>query len=220
MGDTVRVDKTITNNELLNASFNAFAATKQGRKFLSQYASKGQTIDGHTFKKDGKYSKKGIDLNYKAESLPKGQGGETRNSYVEGSRAQISVVVNSNYYEKTESGLINESFGKVITFFHESFIHADLDTKDFLDNKRFDHSNISQNVKNAAAYTAHHQHYQVLMDYMKNGYSNSLWPGEAFNGLKDLNEVLKVFPTDQALLNEMWNYSGGIQLDNNGKVKH
>ncbi|MBS1666283.1 MAG: hypothetical protein JST58_02800 [Bacteroidetes bacterium] len=221
LGDTVRVDKTITDNKLLNSSFNAFAATKEGRKFLSKYAAKGQTIDGYTFKKDGKFSKKGIDVNYNAQSFEKSKGGETTKSIDAGGRAQINVSVNSNFYEKTTQGLVNEAFGKIGTLFHESFIHVDLSTKDFLDNKQFDNSNIGQDVKNAAGYTAHYQHYQVLMDYMKNGYNtNNLWPGAAFNGLKQLNDILKVFPTDQKLLNDMWDYSGGIQLDENGKVKH
>jgi RHS repeat-associated protein len=214
LGDTVRVDKSITGDKLLNSSFNAFAATKAGRKFLSNYAAKGQTIGGHTYKKDGKYSKQGVDVNYDAKSFDKNKGGETTKSVDESGRAQINVSVNSNFYEKTTNGLVSEAFGKVGTLFHESFIHVDLNTKDFLDNKKFDYSNIGADVKKAAGIPAHYQHYQVLMDFMKNGYNTgNLWPGAAFEGMKQLNDILKVFPTDQKMLNDMWDYSGGVKLD-------
>jgi RHS repeat-associated protein len=220
LGDTVRVDESITGNKLLNSSFNAFSSTKAGRKFLSNYAAKGQTIGGHKFKKEGKYSKQGIDVNYDAKSFEKNKSGETTRTIDDAGRGQINVSVNSNFYEKTSSGLVGEAFGKVGTLFHESFIHVDLSTKDYLDNKQFDYSNISQAVKNAAVYPEHYQHYQVLMDYMKNGYnSNNLWPGAAFNGMKQLNDILKVYSSEQSMLNEMWNYNGGIQLDENGNVK-
>lgn len=221
LGDTVRVDETITGNKLLNSSFNAFAATKEGRKFLAKYAAKGQIIGGHTYKKEGKYSKQGVDVNYNAHSFKDPDYGGYTGRFVDGyGRGQINVTINSDFDSKTTEGLVKEAFGKVSTLFHESFIHADLSTKDYLDNKKFDYSNISDAVKKAAVYEPHYQHYQVLIDYMKNGYNTgNLWPGAAFNGMKQLNDILKVFPSDQTMLNEIWDYSGGIQLDENGKVK-
>jgi RHS repeat-associated protein len=221
LGDTVHVDKTITENRPLNNAFNAFANTKQGNKFLSNYAAKGQSIGGSTFNKDGKYSKKGVDLNYNSQSFEKSKGGETSTAIDIFGRAQINVSINSGIYEKTTLGLNTEIFDKVGTLFHESFIHVDISTKDFLDNNKFDNSNIGKNVKNIAGYGVHYQHYKVLIDYINQGYkTNNLWPGTAFSGLKQLNDFLKIFASDQKLLNDMWNYNGGIQLDENGKHKH
>lgn len=214
LGDTVRVDNSITGNKLLNSSFNAYARTKEGRKFLANYAAKGQTIGGHTFKKDGKYSKQGVDLNYNAQSFDKDKGGETSKSVDASGRGQITVSVNSNFYEKTVNGLVGEAVGKIGTFFHESFIHADLHTKDFLDNKKFDYSNISSSVKNAVGDSRHYHHYKVLQEFVNKGYnSGNLWPLNAFNGMKEINDALKVYKSDQEMLNEMWNYNGGIELD-------
>lgn len=221
LGDTIRVDNSITGNKLLNSSFNAFARTKEGRKYLSKYASKNQTIGGQTFKKDGKYSKKGIDLNYNAKSFDKDKGGETTKSIDAGGRGQITISVNSNFYEKTTDGLVNEAVSKIGTLFHESFIHGSLHTADFLDNKKFDYSNINSDVKNAVGDSRHYHHYKVLKDYVNKGYnSGNLWPLNAFNGMKEINDKLKVFPSDQALLIDMWNYDGNIELDENGNKKN
>ena len=68
-GDSIRVSSSITDNKLLNNSFNDFASTKAGRRFLSKYAAAGQTIGGYTFKENGKFSSKGIDINYSAANL-------------------------------------------------------------------------------------------------------------------------------------------------------
>ncbi len=219
-GDTVRVDNSITGNKLLNSSFNAFSRTKEGRKFLANYAAKGQAIGGHTFKKDGKYSKQGVDLNYNSKSFDKDKGGETSKSIDAAGRGQITVSVNSNFYEKTANGLVGEAVGKIGTLFHESFIHADLHTNDFLDNKQFDYSNIGSSVKNAAGDSRHYHHYKVLQDFVNKGYnSGNLWPHNAFNGMKEINDALKVYKSDQEMINQMWNYDGGVELDETGKKK-
>lgn len=220
-GDTVIVDKSITENKALNSSFNLFSATKVGRKFLANYASKGQVINGITYKKDGKYSKKGIDLIYNAKDMSRPQG-FTHPSIGDDGRAKISITVSSYFGSpKTKQEALNTIFSKTGTFFHESFIHADLFAKDFLDNKQFDYTNIPQNVKDAAVYSEHYQHYKVLMGYMKNGYNtDNLFPKEAFDGMKQINDILKVFPADQQMLADMWDYNGGVQLDGNGKKKN
>jgi len=50
-------------------AFNSFAQSKEGIAFLSNFASKGQTIAGHKYKEAGKFDKNDTDLKF---------GGETR----------------------------------------------------------------------------------------------------------------------------------------------
>lgn len=215
-GDSIRVSSSITDNKLLNNSFNDFASTKAGRRFLSKYAAAGQTIGGHTFKENGKFSSKGIDINYSAANLSDGTRGETSTS-IDNGRGQIDISINSN--NVTGSSSFNrESFSKTTTLFHESFIHGDLFTRDYLDDKLFNYSNISAEAKRDAVYPSHYQHFQVLYDYRDRGYNNgNLWPLEGFNGLKELNSSRKIFTTDGRIIQSMWNYSGGVKLDEYGQ---
>jgi RHS repeat-associated protein len=220
LGDTARVDKSITENKTLNAAFNQFASTKAGIKFLSRYAAKGQTIAGHTYKKDGKYSKGGADINYSAQSFSKTKGGETTTAIDGSGRGQVNVSLNSDLYssEKSSIGLISKAAG---SFFHESFIHGDLHGQDFLDNRSFDYSNISNDVKAAAQYDKdHYHHFKVLMDYTSKGYnSGNLWPLSAYNGMRELNSGLGIRASDQSVISEMWDYKGGISVDEEGNAK-
>jgi len=52
-------------NQSLVDAFEFFAASDEGRKFLADYAKKGQTIGGYTFKENGKYHNKGGNLLFK-----------------------------------------------------------------------------------------------------------------------------------------------------------
>lgn len=55
-------------------------------------------------------------------------------------------------------------FSRTITAFHETFIHADLSAKDYMDNKKFDNSNIPYNQK---VFETQWQHTHVLYDNEK-----------------------------------------------------
>jgi RHS repeat-associated protein len=223
-GDSVIVSTSITGNKLLNSTFNAFAGTKAGRAFLANYAAKGQTIGGYTFEEDGKYSKKGVDLTYNAAALDDGENGSTHTSVKENGRAAIDVTINSEFEQTnqtTSRQLIGQMMDKAITLFHESTIHADLHTKDFLDDKNFNYSNISNDVKNIRGLSRNmFQHYQVLMDFQNKGYNSSnLFPGKAFEGIKQMNNGLKVYSSDGQIIQRMWDYNGGVELDENGNQR-
>lgn len=214
LGDTIRVDQSITGNKTLHGAFNQFASTKAGIKFLSKYAAKGQTIAGHTYKKEGKYSKGGADINYSAKSIKSGASGETTGAIDNNGRGQVNVSLNSDIFnsEKTSLKLVAEGSG---SFFHESFIHGDLRGQDFMDNKKFDFSNISDEVKKAAGgMENHYHHYKVLLDVNSKGYNNNnLWPSAALDGIREVNSGLGIKQTDQEINKEMWNYRGGIILE-------
>jgi RHS repeat-associated protein len=218
-GDSVGVSKSITQNKDLNKAFNAFAATKAGLRFLAKYAAKGQTIGGHTFTKSGKYNDKGIDLNYGAANLANThEGGETSASIGANGRAEINVTLNTQTREDVGiKSSADDIFDKASSFIHESFIHADLDTKDYLDNGKFDNSNIDPSIKYSAD-PRQWQHSQVYNNYIRTGSYNigRMWPDQAYDTLQEINQKNQNGRTPQQVVNLLWNYSGGVKLDNNG----
>ena len=85
-----------------------------------------------------------------------------------------------------------------------------MDTKDFLDNGKLDYSNISAETKRATTYSGHYQHYQVLLNDVRNGANNTgLWPGAALQGLQQVNKNLNLNRTTENIKYIMWNYNGG-----------
>lgn len=212
-GDSVGVSKTITQNKVLNKAFNDFASTKAGRKFLAKYAAKGQTIGGYMFAKSGKYNNKGIDINYSAANLnDKNWGGKTTTSIAENGRAEIDVTVNT----QTRTGIkstADDIFDKSSSFIHESFIHGDMDTKDFLDNGKFDNSNIDPDIKNTL-YERDWQHEQVERNYRKTGIYNigRSWPDQGYDAMQEINQKNQGGRTPRQIINMLWNYEGGPNL--------
>ncbi|GGG19023.1 DUF6443 domain-containing protein [Pontibacter amylolyticus] len=224
-GDSIGVHSSISSDFVLNRAFNHFASSKVGRAFLSQYAKKGQTIAGYTFTEDGQYHKDGIHLNYEAKLVEddevwKDRGKDSRGSTnAEGNT--ITVFVNSYSKVNSQDGSTYDwspsldrtsvatakqmgrgIFSRTMTFFHESFIHADLFAKDYQDNGLFDYSNISSRFKTPGL-KEHWQHFQVL--YNKD---NSLWPGGAKRGLIEVNSGYQYYSNEQ-ISKMIWDYNGG-----------
>jgi hypothetical protein len=101
---------------------------------------------------------------------------------------------------------------KVITFFHESFIHVDLYTQDFLDNGKFDYSNIPREVKEYTNFymgksnaTQQYHHEYVKSDINK----SILCPSAASRGIIEVNSSLGLKYKDQNIQTMMWNFNGG-----------
>ncbi|TRZ76102.1 MAG: RHS repeat-associated core domain-containing protein [Bacteroidetes bacterium] len=215
-GDSLAIDKKIFSNKALNEGFEIFANSKEGRAFLSQYAKKGQTLYGHTFTDDGKFDSKGINMAYTAIN-GRTESGKTEHELTS-SGATISVEMNIN---KAKDASAENIFNIVETYSHESFIHGDLDTKDFLDNGHFDNSNISSEVKTfSQGYDGNYQHYKVFLDFNKNGYhTTNQWPVKGYFVLQQANDILKLNKTPQQIIQKMWNYQGGAVIDPNGIIK-
>ncbi|PWJ93333.1 hypothetical protein BC749_11620 [Flavobacterium araucananum] len=214
-GDSISVDKSITQNWALNKVMTLFAGTKAGRKFLSQFASKGQTVFGQTFDKDGKYDKAGLNLEFTSyREEDENDRGETGND------AENTITVGINSFEGVASqddksynydnpnavtsakNMSRWIMSRTITAFHESFIHADLFAKDYMDNKKFDSSNILYKPK---GYESHWQHSQVLYN---NG-NNTSWPTDGVSGIKEVNSTFGRFYTSGQLDKMVWKYNGG-----------
>ena len=224
-GDSISVNQTVANDFVLNKAFELFANSKEGRNFLVNYASKGQVIAGNTYTKDGKYHKEGINLAYTTfESSDPGNKGKT----VFSDNGTITVAVNSlQKVDMEEEGIYNWSsyftsmqtanqmtygvLSRNMTFFHESFIHADLFTSDYLDDKKFNYSNIPSNIKqyadNRFSFSPTTQYHHM---YVRNGLSgSSLWPISAYRGIIEVNSKFGRKYTNSELKTMMWNYNGG-----------
>ena len=226
-GDSIIISQAFADNWETNHAFESFANTKQGQKQLGKYAAKGQTIAGHTYSKDGKYHKKGIDLGFNVEKAnDSGHGGETgtnadKNTGDVSGRLRIDVTVNSDEIRNNGNEVININpdasptsaagaiqvkkmvFDRAMTIFHETFIHAELFSQDYLDNNKIDYSNLRPEVK-VPGYKSHWQHSQVYHNGM-----NQLWPGEAQRGLIEVNRMWNTGYSAEEILKQIWNYNGG-----------
>jgi RHS repeat-associated protein len=220
-GDSISVNKSVTKNWELNYAFTLFAGTKAGRKFLSQFAHKGQTIFGQTFNESGKYDTAGLNLNFDTYREEESKWGEPANGKT-GDDGENTITVEINTYERVNAqddkvydyrsqnsvtsakNMSRWVFSRTMTIFHETFLHADLSAKDFMNNGKFDNSNIPYKPSGAQK---HWQHSHVLYN---NG-NNSSWPTDAYNGIQEANSKFGRFYTSGQLQKMMWNYQGGKQ---------
>src|SRR5690554_3074589 len=129
-----------TSNQNVVEAWEFFASSKIGINFLKDFAKAGQTIGGHTYTRDGKYHKKGINLvlgtgacttEYNKRNLLTASGLTESIIRPDGS---LDIIIDiENIYGKTANNLS--------TFLHEFFIHALTSADDFFDNKKLDFSN-------------------------------------------------------------------------------
>jgi hypothetical protein len=215
LGDTIGINTSIYQNETKNAAMKAFVTSKEGKEFLKDYAKKGQTLYGETFTEDGKYHKKGINLNYSFDTNSK-KGGEARAKVLTQSGRPIGADINITL-GTISTGSGDNIWNSTKTIFHESLIHAKFNAADFLDDRTLNYSNISKEAKEAAMRNERHfHHYQEVLDYYKheyiNGYTKStrLWPGKAYQVLIGLNNERSVGLTSDQIKEAMWDYNGGF----------
>jgi RHS repeat-associated protein len=212
-GDSIGVGKMSAEQ---TKAMEQFAKTKQGKNFLAQYAKKGQTIFGVTFSKQGKYDKQGINITYATA------GGSTGSEAGAKQNTQGGVDINVSVAQEG-FGFSNKTLSLVKAITHESFIHADLFTKDWLDNKKLDNSNISDWAKNTQGMTnAHIHHLEISKLFYQNQSSQTgLWPAQGLQVLKTASANLGLNNTDNKLKNSMWKFNGSyINIDpQTGTVK-
>jgi RHS repeat-associated protein len=166
-------------------AFNAFARTKGGIAELSKYAKKGQTIAGHTYTGNGKYHNKGIDLSFMGGELSdRTRSGETGVEFNKG-RLNITIAVDPN----TNAGIGS----RVESYIHELFIHADQDSRDYIDNGKIDYSHVYNRLKpyakNGSAYM---QHYQELNKEHRMENKGIPILNEYYKGKKSISDLRKM----------------------------
>jgi hypothetical protein len=205
------------NPELIEA-FEAFAQTKEGQEFIGMYAEKGQTIAGITYDKDGIYHKQGIDLSYTPKNLNKkgldgfGANGNTEKPTLSNDgRWKINININSalntwnndaaqNYENNPRSKTARNAYSadRATTFVHESFIHAELFTKDILDNKKVDYSNIDSDIKKRYGVKSY-QHYQTRKN-------DSYYYNKGWNANISIHNKFSTGKSKEQIWNEMWEH--------------
>jgi RHS repeat-associated protein len=186
-----------------------FAKTKQGKKFLSNYAKKGQTVFGVTFDKQGKYDKEGINIGYTtAEGLTGSNTDVKKNS-----QGGIDITVE---IAKEGFGFSTKGLNLVKSIAHESFIHGNMYTKDWLDDKEINYSILSDLSKkglSASQLRLHGHHIEASRSYYQNPNSlNSLWPSQGLSILKTVSSILGISVTDNQIKSVMWNFNGSYLI--------
>lgn len=224
--EDIIIGKSLTDNFTTNQAFNTFAKTKEGVAFLSDYAKKGDVIAGHTYTEDGKYHKQGIDLVFEGKDI----GGSTR-GYTEtsmnGDRANITFTINTNSKVGSQDGntydmgvldqpysqantdiAVKGILSRTMTVFHETFIHGYSATKDFLDDKSFNNSNIDNSIKKS--YSTHKNHWDHIQIQIGSDRGSQLFNTKGLNGIKSANSMWssgKHYNNSQ-LGDMMWRFSG------------
>ncbi len=211
-GDSLNIAKSLMDNKIAYNAYMAFANTKQGKHFFSQYASKGQKIGNSTATKDGKYHTNGINLAYESGNIgnPDTAGETGSKSFNNG--MDITVSIDNDSKRNIEDN--------IITFFHESFIHAEIITSDYRDDNLINNSTLgltSNQKRNAQGLVKHFQHIKVLDDYRKYGFSEkntNLWPLQAIRGIIEANTSLGIHSNTSTVFKKMWHYEGGLEVGN------
>ncbi|MDR0893591.1 MAG: DUF6443 domain-containing protein [Mediterranea sp.] len=155
-GDSISVTELYARNqqgELINPNqvkaFEFLVSTKEGKALLANYASKGQTIAGVSFNKDGKYHSQGINLSLGAGTRDQAVDGSTTYS-LDGENLNNRVVVGNS----SDTGDLLD------TFVHEITIHADQNSVDFIDDKVMNNSNAYPALRNMNGSRGYTQHWQ------------------------------------------------------------
>lgn len=229
-GDSVAVN--FSNHDIQN-SFNAFFNTGVGRNYLAKYAAAGQTINGHTFKKDGKFHKKGIDLNFTDASLGTGdwdENGNTSNNrgnLVDG-RLKLTITMNSdlnqseaaqNYQQAIDNGLTGWQFNKAQneyivdrakTIIHETFIHAELFAQDYLDDGNPKNYSYTNGIHDHHVYVNRAAMYQQETDGtitpLSNPNANDLFYYYGWYAQKAIHKWYGTGYTENQMYNHFWSY--------------
>jgi hypothetical protein len=190
--------------------FMAFAQSKFGKAFLDNFASKGQKLSygGKVFyesKEAGKYDKQGIGLNFKLGSDK--EGSTTSHDYIntrKGNDFEVNVEI-----AKDGFGSKSKSFNLAVAISHESFIHAEGEAKDYLDDKEGNNSFLPKEYRK---YDNHADHYYMSMEALvnPNGSVAKSYTNRAFNTLQDYSQSLNLNMSKIQIKTQMWNFSGSL----------
>jgi len=225
IGEGIIVGNSTKENFVNNQALNTFASTEEGKAFLSDYAKKGDVVGSHTFNKDGKYHSKGIDIVFNSKDLGSETRGETSTS-MNGNRAEITFTINSNSLVKSQdnntyntgdfsvTNIDNQVKGilsRTMTIFHETFLHGEHKTKDFLDDNIFNNSNIDFNIRS---------HYKTAVKHLGHAQvqfgsdaSSSLFNTKGLKGMESANSKRssgRQYNKNQ-LEKMMWNFTGSYK---------
>jgi hypothetical protein len=206
LGDSIGLDNSFKENKTKMKAMEEMLNSKEGKAFMANYTKKGQTICGVYFDENGKYHDKGINVIFFVDEVEgKSGGGKTEHEALD-----KGLTLNVTLHKGKGWHTNNWCFNSIITLFHETFIHVDLDTKDYLDNKRIDNSNMPQDAKESAGgIDSHYQHRYVLLENNKNmGTKNSYWPDQAYNAFRNISKKWNLGYSNEYIWKAMWDSEG------------
>ncbi len=199
-GDSIKVN---LGSKTSKDAFNAFFSTKQGRAFVGQYAAKGQTINGHTFESSGRYHLKGIDLAFSDRNFGKGRenngaktsGGAKGGTFIN-KRLKLGVEINT-----TSS---SDFLQKVIDITHESFLHVQEYSLDFVDNEKIDYSHDSfyEKTTDMSPDMRHHK----MFHNKKDAISQHPFAVQGYPLIISVNNQFKLNKSKTEIWNLMWDF--------------
>ena len=185
-------------------AFDAFFATKEGKAFIGQFAAKGQSVNGHTFKADGKYHDQGIDLFYSDRDFGEGEestgaettGGTKGGTFVDG-RLKLGVSMNTT---TEETSLID----RVNAITHESFLHVQEYSFDYSDNGKLDfsHDPFYDRTKNNSPNGRHH----LMFHHKPNASTNHPLAAQGLRVLESVNSRNNLGYSRTQLWNKIWTF--------------
>lgn len=192
-GDSINVAELYKKDEdgnYVNASqvkaFEAFAGTKAGKKYLSQFASKGQKIAGIEFDKDGKYHKDKMDINFGATPTDKSADGTTGLAKDDNGRWQFDVNFRAGS---------NDTYDNVGALSHELFVHVDNYIPDIYDDGQKNYSNMPNWINER--YSPRQRHHQYEQYLSRTDRSSSMWLTQGFNIMLIINNQTKKKPYEE-----------------------
>ena len=208
-GDSIGPTNNLTKDQM-NA-MTQFAATKEGNKFLSNYAKAGQQVFGQKFNKSGKFDKKGINVNYQNS----GNKTESNTTKKFQNNLEINVSLSTEGFGFDDNKLLN----LLKASSHESFFHVSSISKDYLDDGKLNYSNILNWAKQSYA-PKHFDHWQESHNF----YLNQELGSESYNNIRSvLNEVNQKYNygfKERNIMNAIWTFKGSLlDVNSNGKVQ-
>jgi len=204
-GDSINVsaiyktneDGSYVNQNLVD-TFEDFAGTKNGKAYLSKFASKGQNIAGIEFDSDGEFHKEGIDLNFDSDlSKNDGRDGETS----VGENHNLKPDKNGRFQIDLSFNAGKDKSYNIGTVTHEFFVHALNYAKDIKDNGAVDYSNMSEYVRSNHSKSSMH-HFQ---EWINNDNGRSDYTKGGYPILKSVNRKYNN-KSDAEIWNNMWNF--------------
>ena len=213
-GDSIGPTNNLTKDQM-NA-MTQFAATKEGNKFLSNYAKAGQQVFGQTFNKSGKYDKKGINLNYQNRaSLKTSSTDKPINNLHSGIDINVNIASKGFGFENTSD---NTLLNLTKSISHESFLHVENFTKDYLDDGQLNYSNISDWAKVNNSST-NFDHWQTSYNYFQNPNYNSSFPSKAIQVIIEVSSKNNLNIDSRKIKQVIWNFEGSlININNKGII--
>ena len=219
-GRDIGISELMKNKDHAQA-FIQFAKTKEGTRFLNNFASKGQKFEyeGKVFyeaKEAGIYHNAGINLNYSI-SRKDGESATTNQlDFKKGLKLNVNIEIAKEGY-----GSENKIFNLAKSIVHESFLHGKNAAADFKDNGWSDNSTLPKEYRQ---YGNHADHYYISKEFFYHPENKDiqLFPIQGLSILRQVSENLNLNYNDTKIKTLMWFFDGSL-IDispKNGQLKY